>query len=217
MIQKRYNLFLLVILIVCMLFSCNIEANKSGYIIKHADIKSNVKKYYALKNGQESGTAIYVWSNRDNAVENIKIACNHCRQQKEKEKLKHYIFPVNNEMQLSLLDDVLSILNSDKNLTSIRSIEIQSCCLGDSDVELLELIKKNTTQIDESLHNLNFYSDLRNILKKYGLHVTEYDVCEVFPTYIKYMETYCIISNKKINMVGANAEIRLNIKFQVSD
>lgn len=212
-----YNKFLSVILFVCILLSCNIEANKSGYIIRHVDIKSNMKKYYALNNGKESGTAIYVWRNRDNEVESIEIACNHYRKQNEKEKRKHYIFPVNNEMLLSILDDVMLMLNRDNDLISIRSIKIQSCCLGDSDVDLLELIKKNETQINESLRNLNFYSDLTNILRKYGLYVTEYDVCEVFPTYIKCMETYCVISNKKKNMIGANAEIHLGVKYQVSD
>lgn len=216
MVQKR--IFYILFLIICLIISCKTDANKYGYAIKHSSYKSfrteQCEKYYAYKKDKESGVALYVFYSKHNKVEEIEIACNQQLSPKDVVHLKTHIFPVNNEMQLTIIDDILKSLKKNADISTIHDIRIRSCCLGDADAEFLDLIKRYDNKINESLHYLCFYADLMNVLDKHGISVTKYKIAEIFPTYIKCMEPYCIIQDGKRNEIGANAEIQMSVKYQ---
>jgi hypothetical protein len=192
--------------------SVHVESETTFESIKGGKSVRPVIRYYMTDGKTEYGTALMAFINNDTTIYEILLTGNNLPEQhkglNDNNMKKGSLLPMDNESQLFMIDQVLGKIEQSYHLASIHRIRLLTQYLGDFSVRLLEGYKK-CKDFRIAIRNDIFYKKLSSILVRHGLSVSFISLEDVYWNKVKYIDPYCIISNKNQKKLYADAMIFL--------
>jgi hypothetical protein len=208
--MNKFNILLIATLFLLPWSSCNsMPKDRSHVEFKTKSFKKGKTvysqvRYYMTDGKTEYSTALTAFINND-SVDEIMIGGNKFNNNMEKDSLIH----MNNESQLSMIDQVLKEIEQSYHLTTIRRFRICTYCLGNFSVRLADSCYRKHNDLRKIVMNDIFYKKLSLILGRHGLNVSFISLEDVYWNKLESIDPYCILSKNNKGKIYVDADIIL--------
>ncbi len=165
--------------IILLLCFCLLDCKNNSRIIKSETIKhhlyDNVKKYYGIKNGIESYSALYACFTKDtHTLYEIHIRVNN------DSYLYRFYDKTDEDEQLSLFNQIFSYISKKHSFDNVSRIMIFPRGIKTMTVELLENYEA-CGNYEQAIKNSHYFSKLFKLFNSYGINIKDIGVYDIYP------------------------------------